>query len=202
MKIKGVAVAITLSVLVFGCNSNRVDERELAAAQQIGEQASMELMKTLKIQLQQAIQDSGAAYAIKFCNNTALALTKRVQYQQPDGVSIKRTSSRYRNAANAPDALEEEVLATLAKVYETGETASEPVMRTTRDGGEWTYHYFKPMVVAELCTNCHGARAAMDSAVVQVLDERYPDDRAVGYGPGDFRGVIHVAVQQKAVQNR
>lgn len=202
MKIKGVAGVILLSMIFAGCKSSRVNEKELAAAQRIGEQASLELMKTLKSQLQQAIQDSGTAYAIKFCNNTALPLTKKVQYQQPDGVSIKRTSSRYRNASNAPDPLEEEVLATLAEVYESGETPSEHVMRTTREDGKWTYHYFKPMVVAELCTNCHGVRAAMDSAVVDILDKRYPDDRAVGYAPGDFRGVIHVAIQQKAVRDR
>jgi len=193
---------VMLAIAAADCSSEKVKQEELKTATTIGEKASMELMQTLKAQLQQAIQDSGAAYAIRFCNTSALPLTRKVAFNQPDGVTIKRTSERYRNPVNAPDPLEEEVLATLAEAYASGKNTGGPLMRTTNENGHRTYHYFKPMIMAELCTNCHGQRTSMDSAVVRVLDERYPDDRAVGYEAGDFRGVIHVVVAQKAVRRQ
>jgi len=54
--------------------------------------------------------------------------------------------------------------------------------------------YYRPIVVAELCTTCHGPRDALDPAVAEALDRRYPDDEATSYRPGDFRGVVRVSV--------
>jgi hypothetical protein len=49
-------------------------------------------------------------------------------------------------------------------------------------------------MVASPCLACHGDPEAIDPQVKRLLAERYPDDTAVGYKPGDLRGAVSVSV--------
>jgi len=106
------------------------------------------------------------------------------------GVEIKRTSSRVRNPLNAPDADEQAALEYFEREAARGNPLPQHLIR--RLDGE--ARYYRPIVVADFCTACHGPRDALDPAVLDVLARRYPDDRATGYAPGDFRGVIRVSI--------
>jgi hypothetical protein len=44
------------------------------------------------------------------------------------------------------------------------------------------------------CLACHGDPAAMKPEVAAMLRELFPEDRAVGYKDGDFRGAVSVSV--------
>jgi hypothetical protein len=45
------------------------------------------------------------------------------------------------------------------------------------------------------CLACHGSPKQFDVAVADLLREKYPDDRAVGYKVGDLRGAVSVRVK-------
>ena len=161
-----------------------------AEAVAIGDSAAVALSRSLMSQLQLALREGGPAYAIEFCSERALPITAAVQDSLAGGLELKRTSMRIRNPANTPDSLERAALAYFQSELEAGRPLPPYHLQQT-DGG---WRYYKPIVVADLCTACHGPRASLDSAVQEVLAERYPNDQATGYSPGDFRGVIRVSV--------
>src|SRR5690606_36164658 len=163
---------------------------DTAAVVAIGDSAALALTGALMSRVQEALREGGPAHAIDFCSELAIPITLEVQGRLPDGVTIKRTSTRIRNPQNSPDSLEQAALAYFESELAAGRPL--PPYHIQRADGEW--RYYKPIVVAEFCTQCHGPRERLDPAVRRVLAERYPNDHATGYSPGDFRGVIRVSV--------
>lgn len=164
-----------------------VSEEEAVA---IGDSAAMALSRSLMSRVQAAIQEQGTAYAIEFCSERAMPITAAVQDSLAGGLALKRTSTRIRNPANAPDSLEQQALAYFHSELDAGRPLPPYHLQRTEDG----WRYYKPIVVADFCTRCHGPRESLEPAVQQVLAERYPTDQATGYSVGDFRGVIRVSV--------
>jgi hypothetical protein len=161
-----------------------------------GEAATADLMAALQPRLQRALSRAGPAYAISFCADTAQALTRNVG-RASGGLEIKRTSSRYRNPANAPDEAESEALRHFREALaETGEIPRDHVQRTAH--GE--YRYYRPLVVQPLCLTCHGPVEGIPEEVRQILAERYPEDLATGYREGDLRGLVRVSVPEGRVR--
>jgi len=194
------ALPILLAACVDEGTVTRPDDRAPGAEQRaadvrseddmvaLGNEVSSALIGELMGRVAAAIEEGGPAYAIDFCSTEALPRTAAVA--EAHGVELKRTSARVRNPANAPDAHERAALE-----YFDGEMAAGralPSHLVQRADGE--LRYYRPIVVAELCTTCHGPRDALDPAVAEALDRRYPDDEATGYRPGDFRGVVRVSV--------
>lgn len=165
-----------------------------AQAIEIGERAAVALSTGLMGRVATAIQEGGPAYAVAFCSETALPLTDEIADGLDEGVEIKRTSSRLRNPRNAPDALERQALDHFEAELAAGREL--PPYLLQHEGGE--YRYYKPIVVAEFCTTCHAPRDELDPAVRRELEARYPDDQAVGYRIGDFRGLIRVSIPERA----
>jgi hypothetical protein len=56
----------------------------------------------------------------------------------------------------------------------------------------------RPIGVAAACTTCHGTAAKRPAALAAVLATQYPDDRAVGFEEGDFRGFFWAEVPKPA----
>lgn len=164
-----------------------VEEAE-AVVEQAGPVAAA-LMTTLSGRLQEAIGERGTAGALEFCNVEALPLTEEVSEEQ--GMTVTRTSLRLRNPANAPDAIDAEALVWFQDRIASGEPPPATHVRRTEDG---SYRYYQPLMTAGLCVQCHGPRESMADEVVQALDERYPQDEAVGYNEGDWRGLLRVSV--------
>ncbi len=154
-----------------------------------GAAAADALKGTLLTNLTDALQQGGPASAIEFCSTSAIELTAGVQADQ--GLEIKRTTTRYRNPANAPDQAEAEALRHFETVLaETGELPGEWVQKVGRD----EYRYYRSLSVVPPCLKCHGTSEEIDPAVQAILDDRYPDDLATDYAVGDFRGLIRVSM--------
>ncbi len=100
------------------------------------------------------------------------------------GIAVGRTSLKLRNPANAP----EPWMQPLLEAYQRGELDGPQAVAL----GERGTGVVKPIRVQPLCTTCHGATIAPD--LRDHLRERYPDDRATGYGVGDFRGLFWAVV--------
>lgn len=143
------------------------------------------LMQRLFARLTEALGAGPAHEALSVCADVAQDITAEIAREQ--GVSIRRTALRVRNPANAPDAYER---AWMERATAPGASVGGPHME--RVGGE--LRYLRPVIAAPLCTQCHGPPEQIDPRVREALRERYPEDRATGFAPGDFRGVVSVRV--------
>lgn len=165
------------------------DERENAI--QRGEVITQASFAALSSRLQQAMAEGGPAHAVDYCRTAAGPITDSMGVVH--AARVKRTSDRLRSTANAPDAHEQERLDAIIKRLEAGTRPGglEPEVHVLGD----SIAFYKPILIASpLCLKCHGAAGSgLDSNAFAVIQERYPDDRAIGYGGvGRFRGLWSV----------
>lgn len=128
-------------------------------------------------------------HAIDVCAKDAPVISARIEKEL--GVAIKRTSGKYRNARNAPDAAEKQVLAGLAAAHDAGEKLPQGVVPFSHD----PRRFYKVVTMEQTCLKCHGDTTAMSEEVRKELAAAYPEDKAVGYKEGDFRGIISVTLK-------
>lgn len=186
-----VMVGVLAAVCLGAAETAPQEER----ARQLGANAAAELQRVLKSELTSAMQGGGAGQAIRVCAQKALLLTQSIpRLMDVPSMTVKRTSLRWRNEMNRPDALETKVLHEMEARAQAQEPL-EPVLRLQNK----TYHYFEPIRTAGLCLTCHGSEDKMPENVKQTLNTLYPGDRARGYAAGEFRGVIHVTIPQAEV---
>jgi hypothetical protein len=182
-------------VLVAGCARREapapagsvpaVDSAAVTQARQVANELGGDLIGLLVA----ALDRGGPAAAISFCADSAQA---RTALHQAEGVYVRRVGTRVRNAANAPDSLEREILARFAAVMAAGGQPVDTAFVVPRAGGGYELQYARPLFVMERCLACHGAPAALAPEVKTLIAERYPQDAAVGYRAGDLRGAISV----------
>jgi len=184
---------VTLPVVLLGCERGlpEVTRGEGLSVAQLAEPAAADLLRTLVGRLTAALEEGGPEYAIEFCSSEALPLTRMVQGNLGEGLELKRTSFRYRNADNAPDEAEESALLYFEEaILDQGQAPSSYVQRVSEE----ELRYYKPLFMGEICLGCHGDPESMDPNVLQLLAELYPGDLATGYEAGAFRGVVRVSV--------
>lgn len=140
------------------------------------EKARGALAGTLMSRVSEAISNKGPAGAIEVCNLEAQGLTNQVA--QKHDVKIGRTSFRLRNPENTPPEW-------VKKFHLVEDRVDEQVIMK-KDSDQLAV--FSPIQLGEKCATCHGPRDELSDGVKQALAERYPDDEATGFKPGDLRG--------------
>ncbi len=110
-----------------------------------------------------------------------------------DIASVRRTTLKPRNPGNAPDPADEKVL----KMLESATSLPEEHIEWT----EGIARYYKPLMIREVCLNCHGPKENFVPELTDALAKLYPGDQANGYKLGDLRGVIRVDVKRKGQPN-
>ncbi len=187
-----------LLVAALGCAGEppELDPQVGGEVARIAEPAAAELLRTLVGRLNQSLEEGGPAHAVTFCSEEALPITLSVQSGFSEGLSLKRTSFRYRNPLNAPDEPEEEALLFFEEAVLAG---GPPPSSFVQQVSDEEYRYYRPLFLGDLCLQCHGEPEGMDPEVREALAQRYPGDLATGYGVGDFRGVVRVSVPASAV---
>lgn len=150
------------------------------------------LGSNLKAALGQAMQDTGPVGALEVCNVQAPAIAAAID--EREGVTVGRTSLKWRNPDNKPDAWERGILEKFAADKAGG--ASNLDLETWAvvpgpDGGR-DFRYMKAIPTLPLCLKCHGTAVAPE--VAEKIRTLYPEDHATGYGLGDLRGAFTVSV--------
>lgn len=158
-----------------------------------GTQISMDLVKSLKSELKIAIQKGGLTEAIDVCNLKAIPLTKIIaEHADAKNIGIKRISNKYRNPINAPNKPEAIALEHFEKLAaENKKLPDFYTQKITKDDISF-YNFYKPMKVAAVCLTCHGDISTIPPEVRSQILELYPEDKALDYKEGDFRGLIRV----------
>ena len=156
------------------------------------EESGSAYMMSLKSALLREIK-SGFDHAVAVCSDSAreLALTMEQRY----GVSIRRTSRRYRNPSNAPTGADLKILEYFERLHATGTRIDTvTVFEQFQEGGRQYQRLAKPILVtSRLCLNCHGGEGTVEEETRAAILRIYPEDKAQGYQVGDLRGALIVS---------
>jgi hypothetical protein len=151
--------------------------------------AVKDLATSLKSELIVAMEAGGAVQAIEVCHSRAPAIAADISERQ--GLEVYRVSQRNRNPDNAPADWQSAVLEDFEARLEAGEDPDSVAWQEVAEmeGGR-EYRFMKAIPTGGLCLQCHGNAIAPD--VAARISELYPDDRAIGFEPGDLRGAFVV----------
>lgn len=137
-----------------------------------------QLLDTVKA----AMQEGGPVKAVEACQLLAPQIT--AQHSQAPW-KVGRTALKLRNPNNAPDAWERQVLEQFAARAAAGEPVMELKHAEIVDG---EFRLMKAIPTGEPCLACHGQNLKPELAAV--IDQRYPQDQARGFAPGELRGAF------------
>lgn len=171
-------------------NSNNAPAALLEFTEQSNEQVKM-LAGNLKHALMSAMQSGGPQAAVNTCNMQASEITS--QLNTDSKLQIKRTSLKYRNPNNQPDAWERSILMQFEQQAAEGIAIQQLVHsdKVTINGQDH-FRYMRAIPVQAPCLACHGTEQQIPASVHEVLAQHYPDDQATGYSVGDIRGAFSV----------
>lgn len=157
-------------------------ENYLARGRQVVQASGGTLMSTV----QQAVQRGGVPEGIGYCNLAAIPLVDSLSRAQ--NVEIRRASNRYRNPVDVPTADEAPLVVAYEAAHARGEEL-QPLLVKTGNG----VLYAHPIMVNASCLKCHGRVGEdIEAAHYTLIEEKYPEDKAVDYRAGDFRGIWSV----------
>ena len=141
----------------------------------------------LKQRVSRDVSEKGAENALSSCRLQVEGITDRVMLH--GGWEIRRTAFQVRNPNNLPDPWEKEVLALFAKRKAEGvDMTQHEFAKVVNLDGKRVFRYMKPIRTQGFCTSCQGV--SLPPEVRSKISEKYPDDKAVGFKPGDLRGAF------------
>ncbi len=150
--------------------------------------AIMKLGKTLKGEVVKHMKTQGAQSAAYFCSKSATTLTKKINSTYPKGISVKRISLKTRNKDNYPASKDEiEMLKKLEQKVTNKEKLPKLIVEKISSNH---YKVYKPILVGKKCVICHGDAKHRNKEAYKTIKEKYPNDKAIGYKVGDFRGAF------------
>lgn len=171
--------------------SLRTAEEALEVARHSAEKLTEEIRRLLMSELEKG----GFEGAVRVCSEEAPRLSR--EFAREWEVEVRRVSLRPRSPAAVPDALERELLEEMDRAAPEGRLHAE-YHRIVETQERRSLRYLKPLVTAPLCITCHGPLETIPEPVRAVLSERYPQDRATGYRPGQVRGAVSVTIPVRA----
>ncbi len=153
------------------------------------DKAIAELQTTLVGRLKAELGRGGPQAAVTVCRDEAQQLTASIGAKNQ--LEIGRTSHRVRNPANAPRSW---MTSWVASYAGTKVADAQPAVFELAGG---KVGVLRPIGTMELCVMCHGPREAVQATIGNVLKASYPNDRAVGFAPGDLRGWFWVEAEAR-----
>lgn len=185
-RIRGLTVVCLLAIAALGATVARAADERAAAARA----ATDNFQAALRAELVKGLKEGGTAGAIAVCRDKAPEIAARLGAET--GWKVGRTGPRVRNTANAPDAWEAQGLAEFAVRQKAGESLirMEKGEVVTQPDGKRAYRYLKAIPMGEACVKCHGA--AVDTLLLAKIRQLYPEDKGVGFAPGELRGAFTI----------
>lgn len=192
-----VILLLFVSVLVFtGCVKKVEPKKDvkLEEVKMVAGKAAGEFMKELKSILVAEMKKGGPECALNVCSDTAQEFAKN--YSAKKGMEVRRVSFMNRNEANVPDEAEVMWLKECENMMKADNFNKDTVFfRVERTANSKTLHLAKPILLAEECVVCHGTEDQIPGNIKKLIAEKYPDDKAVNFKPGDLRGLVTVKMK-------
>ena len=146
----------------------------------------------LKKELVTAVSEHGVPAAIQTCKIQAPIIT--AQSHADSALTIRRTSLKLRNPANAPDAWEMKVLQKFELQLAQGTPVEQlTYSEITNQGDKKMRRFMRAIPTQDICLNCHGEVQNLSPDVKNMLNNEYPNDLAIGFAAGEIRGAFSVS---------
>lgn len=191
---KKTITVLMLSTLSFATVTAKNDQ----AIIKTGNSCCMKLMKKLKGELVTTMKSKGPLAAINICAEKAYSITKSVENSIGNGIELKRTTFKYRDPLDKPDKYEKEALEYFENALKQTGKLPKYYIQKVHINGKTYYKYYKPLRISKACLMCHGSN--VNPKISEKIHENYPNDKAMGYKLGDFRGVVVATIPQEAIQ--
>ncbi|MCI0338790.1 MAG: DUF3365 domain-containing protein [Acidobacteria bacterium] len=196
------AIKIAVLVVIVGMYTLSASVKQLSAQQApedpriepaLRESRKMagELTDKVRKLLLEELKKGGYVEALRVCSEVAQDITS--QFNKRAGYNIRRISLGYRNLKDIPDEYERHKLELFDRLNDENKLATE-YFEVVKERDVEYLRYLKPLKTAEMCTVCHGQIDEIPHRVMSILQEAYPDDRAIGYRLDDVRGAVSVKV--------
>lgn len=167
--------------------SSSAEKTNLSALEERAQSAISVFQNALKSELMAAMQKGGPKAAVEICNEKAPQIAEKVNLD--NGVIISRTSLKVRNPDNEPSEWEKTVLEDFEKRKSGGEAIQDMISYKNEDN---VYTYMKPIPMMGMCASCHGSH--VPQPLYKDIKKFYPNDKAIGFEPGDIRGAFVVEI--------
>ncbi len=191
MKVMTTISLTLLSATLLLANPYQNKEENRAEILKIGNEVSVDLLKTLGKNLKGHMQKGGPIDAAQFCSTSALSITDDISNKYGKEITVKRISLKYRSPVNKPSASEQVVLDSLESLNANG--VELPKFLLQENGA--TIKYYKPLSINKgVCLKCHGT--VNNPKLKKYLSDTYPEDKAMGYKMGDLRGAVVVEIKR------
>ncbi len=166
---------------VFAADTEQLTQKSRAAVKALGGE--------LKSTLQASIKASGPVDSVSMCQIKAPEIANKISHAK--GMKVARTSLKYRNQTNKPDAWEKTVLEKFEQRKAKGEAVNTmEYSELTEHNGKEVFRYMKAIPTSEVCLTCHGSN--VPQPIASKINSLYPDDKATGFKKGDIRGAFSV----------
>lgn len=182
--IAGLLLTIQPAIALASQGPAPVDPADLAKAVD-----QMEELDRMRISLASSLEGSTEEPTMDTMREVCMPVGKRaVAIGQENGWTVRQVASKYRNPDHAPIGTQEtEVIDLFAKHPEIN-GLWEPASAEQGAG----VNYYRRIDVQPSCLACHGSR---DSRPAFVKD-KYPQDKALNFKPGDLRGMYAVYIPE------
>lgn len=149
----------------------------------------------LTAKFKEAMMNGGPVNAISVCLEIAPEIASNIS--RDTGWMVRRVTTRTRSPLATPDRWELEELEDFERELSRGTPAAElEAARIKREGKREYFRYMKGIVLptpdVAPCMACHADWDTLDPAIQDILNSKYPHDRATGYSPGEVRGAFSV----------
>ena len=172
-----------LLLSIMACNTS-ISLKEKQEYLKKGKQITQATFKELSGNLMQQMKLGGPSQAVPFCNLQALPITNQIS--KKFNVTIKRTSDKLRNPKNSPNKREKAII----KQYQILLEKDKELIPIVEVGSDNMKHYYAPIKLNTKCLACHGElRKNLSVKTDSLIKSLYPNDIAINYEKGDFRGI-------------
>lgn len=159
------------------------------------EQAAKQLGGAVRSRLVDAMNTGGPAKAVEVCSAEAQQIAVKVR--EETGVQVGRASLKLRNPADAGPPWVEEWLKAQGEKKAAEAEGLRAIVKTPEGA---VARIIKPIAIEATCLTCHGDPASIKDDVKNILKEKYPSDKAMGYQIGDLRGALWAELKVPAGQ--
>jgi len=185
MKIKNHIVFAVLFFVLFACNpsKNKIDDDTYLSYLKKGDEITNLAQAILLGNVGNAIQKGGPEYAVEYCNIRATPLVDSLG--NLNNCIVSRVSDKNRNSENNLKSEQERELWKKMQMKLSVDTLIQE---------DQSLVYYKSIKIAlPACLNCHGnPEREIQPAALEKIRLLYPNDLAIGYKTGDFRGLWKV----------
>lgn len=171
-----------------------IDDPQAAPIAEFGSKMIERIGYMLVTEINRTLATTDAKDSIEVMHLKDLKLPKSAP-GQPVVTAIKRTSSLLRDPANAPDAADRAALDRIYEQLANNEAPDKIIVQKIDHGAEPVeWRVYRPIATTQSCLACHGDPANFQPGVKEVLDRKYPGDKAIDYSRQEYRGVLRVSL--------